>query len=61
MDNAAADGTHAPGVVVQGGYLPGMSGGPLIDADGLVVGIVQTSAHNVGYGVGARVIQAFIQ
>jgi S1-C subfamily serine protease len=61
MDNAAADETHAPGVFVQGGYLPGMSGAPLIDTDGLVVGIVQTSAHNVGYGVGARVIQAFIQ
>src|SRR5262249_23289796 len=61
MDNAVADETLAPGVLVRGGYLPGMSGAPLIDADGLVVGIVQTSARNVGYGVGARRIQAFIQ
>jgi len=62
MDNvAAADEAHALGVRLQGGYLPGMSGGQLVDADGLVVGIIQKSGHNIGYGVDTTLLQEFMR
>jgi S1-C subfamily serine protease len=49
-----------PGIVVQGGYIPGMSGGPVIDKDGQVVGIIQQSDQNIGYGVGVDRISEFL-
>ncbi len=50
----------APGMFVQGGYIGGMSGGPVIDMDGYVVGIVQRTSEGVGYGVTALTIKAFL-
>jgi S1-C subfamily serine protease len=48
------------GIVVQGGYIGGMSGGPLVDLDGKVVGVVQRSNSQIGYSVGATIIKAFL-
>lgn len=49
-----------PGILVQPSYIGGMSGGPVIDEDGLVVGIVQQGYEGVGYGVGTLIIRAFL-
>lgn len=50
----------APGLITQGGYIGGMSGGVVVDADGLVVSIVQQSNQGVGYGVGIKLVDAFL-
>lgn len=50
----------APGILVQPSYIGGMSGGPVIDADGEMVGIVQQGYDGIGYGVGTLVIRAFL-
>lgn len=49
-----------PGILVQPGYVGGMSGGPVVDADGVMVGIIQASADGIGYGVGNTLIKAFL-
>lgn len=48
------------GIVVQGGYIGGMSGGPLVDLSGKVVGVVQRSNNQIGYSVGSTIIKAFL-
>ena len=50
----------APGMFVRGGYVGGMSGGPVVDRDGQVVGIIQRSNDGVGFGVGALIIRSFL-
>ncbi len=51
----------APGILVQGAYIGGMSGGPVIDRYGEMVGIVQQRTEDgAGYGVGSVVIRAFL-
>lgn len=47
----------APGILVKPGYIGGMSGGPLIDVEGLVVGIIQASNPDMGYGVSAAFLR----
>jgi len=49
-----------PGILVRPGHIGGMSGGPLIDEQGLVVGIIQASNADLGYGVGVTLIRAFL-
>ncbi len=49
-----------PGIIVQGGYIGGMSGGPVVDAKGLQVSIVQRGDEFIGYGVDAATISAFL-
>ena len=44
----------------QGGYVGGMSGGPIIDERGQVVGVVQMSGDGVGLGIGPLLIRAFL-
>lgn len=51
---------RAPEIIVQPGYIVGMSGGPVVDLSGKMVGIVQQASPGVGYGVGALTIQAFL-
>ena len=49
-----------PGVFVQGEYINGMSGGPVVDFYGNVVGIVQLGVRGTSYGVGVQVIKTFL-
>lgn len=48
------------GIIVQGGYVGGMSGGPVVDSSGEVVGIVQQASGPLGYGVGTAMIKVFL-
>lgn len=50
----------AAGFIVQGGYIGGMSGGPVTDLDGKVVGVVQRGNSQIGYSVGIIIIRAFL-
>ncbi len=49
-----------PGVWYSGAFIGGMSGGPVIDGDGVVVGVVQRGSDVVGYGVNAATLLAFL-
>jgi len=50
----------APGLFAQPGYIAGMSGGPVTDIDGHVVGIIQQTNEGVGFGVTVPLIKAFL-
>lgn len=51
----------SPGILVQPAYIGGMSGGPVVDESGQMIGIVQASTpEGVGYGVGVKLIEAFL-
>lgn len=50
----------SPGLVVQFEYISGMSGGPVVDRAGKLVGIVQWGASGLGYGVGSDTIKDFL-
>ncbi len=50
-----------PGIIVQGGYIGGMSGGPVVDAKGLQVSMVQRGNEFIGYGVDAQTIREFLK
>lgn len=49
-----------PGIWFQGGFIGGMSGGAVIDKDGMVISIVQRGNESIGYGVSAKTILDFI-
>ena len=51
----------APGIFVQGGFMGGMSGGPVVDRDGQMVMIIQRAGEESGYGVSADTIRTFLQ
>jgi serine protease Do len=51
----------APGLVMEGPLVGGMSGGPIVDHDGKVVGIAQRSFRGFSYGVGTGIIKAFLK
>ena len=57
---ADAEDTIWPGTIVSGGFVGGMSGGPLWDSAGDVVGMVQRSTPQVGYGVNAATLLEFV-
>jgi hypothetical protein len=61
IDDGEATLTHAPGIVMQGGFAGGMSGGPIVDRDGHLVSIVQMGVENVGIGATVLNIRAFLQ
>lgn len=48
------------GVIMQGQAIGGMSGGPLIDSQGQVVGINLRTYQGTTYSVGTTVIRAFL-
>lgn len=58
--NAELDSKMPVGLVVVRGYMKGMSGGPVVDANGEVVSIVQRSNPDIGYGVGALQMRTFL-
>lgn len=45
-------------VMVDSGFLPGQSGGPVVNVQGEVVAIVQRGSDSLGLGVGAEVIRS---
>lgn len=49
-----------PGLFVSPQYIQGMSGGPVLDAWGDVVGMVQQRNGGVGFGVTVPLIRAFL-
>ena len=49
-----------PGLIMQPGFIGGMSGGPIVDQDGQLIGIVQQANEGIGYGVGSLIIRAFL-
>jgi len=55
------DSGSAAGILINHNYVHGMSGGPVVDADGQMVGIIQQTDENIGYGVGIQTIKAFLE
>lgn len=51
----------APGTVFMKPFIGGMSGGPVYDKDGLVVGVVQRASDSIGYGVSVETIKKFLE
>lgn len=54
------NGDAVPGTIFLHPFIGGMSGGPVFDANGLVVGIVQRGTVFIGYGVTVRTILGFL-
>jgi len=57
--NFSPDSDIFPGTFFMGGFIGGQSGGPLIDKAGQVVGVIQRSDFQIGYGVGSDTILKF--
>jgi len=45
-------------VMVDSGFLPGQSGGPVVNIQGEVIAIVQRGSDSLGLGIGAEVIRS---
>lgn len=54
------DGIGGPFFVTDATFVPGQSGGPVVNADGEVVMMVQMGTNSVGIGVGAETIKSKI-
>ena len=50
-----------PGNAYESPFIGGMSGGPIFDQHGLVVGVVQLSSPIISYGVDTDTIAAFLK
>jgi len=59
--NFSPDTDIYPGTFYMGGFIGGQSGGPLIDKTGQVVGVIQRSDYQVGYGVNTQTILDFLR
>lgn len=46
---------------VDGVFINGMSGGPVVDVNGELIGIIQRAGNDIGYASGPGKIKAFIQ
>jgi S1-C subfamily serine protease len=51
------EGLSGPFVMVDSGFIPGQSGGPLINAQGEIVAVVQRGSDGLGIGVGVDTIR----
>jgi S1-C subfamily serine protease len=60
LTNQAITPDSPPGIIVQGQYIGGQSGGPVVDSNGYVVGIAQRATQGTGFGVGVVLIRAFL-
>ena len=49
-----------PGTIFMGGFIGGMSGGPVFDINGDVVGVVQRGTEQIGYGVNTATLLEFL-
>ena len=52
------DGIGGPLLVIDATFVPGQSGGPVVDTSGAVVMLVQLGTDRVGMGAGAEIIHA---
>jgi hypothetical protein len=50
-----------PGTWFSTAFIGGMSGGPVVDLHGQIVGVVQRGDYQVGYGVDSATIFKFLQ
>lgn len=48
------------GIISQGSFIGGMSGGPMVDLGGRVVGVVQQQNDGLSYGIATTMIRAFL-
>lgn len=55
-----ADKSLPPMIIVEHPYIGGMSGGPLVDMDGNVVGVIQDSSNEAGFSVNSLTIRVFL-
>ncbi len=51
------EGIGGPLMVYDTTFVPGMSGGPVVNAMGMIIGIVQRGTDSVGLGFGAEMIR----
>lgn len=51
------DGIGGPFVMINAGFIGGQSGGPIVNAQGEIVMIVQRGSDSVGIGIGAETIR----
>ena len=58
--NLDGDG-HPTVVMYMGAFISGMSGGPVFDKVGRVVGMVQRSSSVIGVGVNADALRQFLE
>jgi S1-C subfamily serine protease len=52
--------TYPPMHFYQPAFIGGMSGGPVVDESGRVIGMVQMSGEGVGLGVSTLIMRAFL-
>jgi hypothetical protein len=61
------DPASPPGTIVFGNFVPGMSGGPIIDKQNRVLSVVQQGGHaagpaqNLGYGIAWELLMTFTE
>ena len=50
----------APGLILDSPCIHGQSGGPMIDDNGQVIGVILATSKNTCYGVGTALVRAFL-
>ncbi len=54
------DDETAVGILLNHNYVHGMSGGAVVNDWGEMVGVIQQTYENIGYGVGTQLVKAFL-
>jgi len=50
-----------PGTIFMNSFIEGMSGGPIYDANGHVVGVIQRATEMMGYGISSDTLTRFLR